>query len=43
MAGRFRHCRQSGAGRRPGLGKQIALDIARGLEFLHSQHIVHLV
>ncbi len=28
--------------RLPGLGKNIALDIARGLAFLHSQHIVHL-
>lgn len=25
-----------------GKGKQIALDVARGLAFLHSQHVVHL-
>lgn len=25
-----------------GKGKQIALDVARGLEYLHSQHVVHL-
>lgn len=27
----------------PGLGKQIALDIARGLAFMHNHCIVHLV
>ncbi len=27
----------------PGLGKRIALDIARGLAFLHTHRIVHLV
>lgn len=27
----------------PGLGKQIALDIARGLAFMHTHCIVHLV
>lgn len=26
----------------PGLGKAIALDVARGLAFLHQRHIVHL-
>lgn len=36
--------RDAGPARPPthGLGKAIALDIARGLAFLHSQHIVHL-
>jgi hypothetical protein len=29
--------------RKPGLGKSIALDIARGLAFLHTHRIVHLV
>jgi len=33
---------EPGSPRQPGLGKQIALDVARGLEFLHTQHIVHL-
>lgn len=28
--------------RQPGLGKAIALDIARGLAFLHARHVVHL-
>lgn len=27
----------------PGRGKQIALDIARGLAFMHAHCIVHLV
>lgn len=31
-----------GAHRQPGLGKAIALDVARGLAFLHHRHIVHL-
>lgn len=33
---------EPGSPQQPGLGKQIALDVARGLEFLHAQHIVHL-
>jgi hypothetical protein len=28
--------------RQLGLGKAIALDVARGLAFLHQRHIVHL-
>jgi hypothetical protein len=34
---------ERGSRRRPGLGKSIALDIARGLAFLHTHRIVHLV
>lgn len=34
--------RNSTGKRTPGLGQQIALDIARGLQFLHERHIVHL-
>jgi hypothetical protein len=37
-----RHLGRSGK-RKPGLGKSIALDIARGLAFLHTHRIVHLV
>ena len=36
-----RHSGRSGK-RKPGLGKSIALDIARGLAFLHTHRIVHL-
>jgi hypothetical protein len=31
-----------GGQRQLGLGKAIALDVARGLAFLHQRHIVHL-
>lgn len=27
----------------PGLGRRIALDVARGLHFLHTNRIVHMV
>ena len=37
-----RHLGRSGK-RKPGLGKSIALDIARGLAFLHTHRIVHMV
>ncbi len=42
--GPYPYCRGTDANgqRQPGLGKQIALDVARGLDFLHAQHIVHL-
>ena len=32
------HCRTGGAG----VGRRIALDIARGLTFLHSNRIAHM-
>jgi serine/threonine protein kinase len=34
--------RSDGSKRTPGLAQKIALDIARGLQFLHERHIVHL-
>ena len=35
-------CRQTPDGTQtPGLGRRIALDVARGLHFLHSRKIVH--
>lgn len=39
---RLLHHRNGSQQRTPGLGKQIAVDIARGLQFLHERHIVHL-
>jgi serine/threonine protein kinase len=37
------HCRQRLNGLPvPGMGKKVALDVARGLVFLHSHRIVHL-
>ena len=34
--------RSNSSKRTPGLAQKIALDIARGLQFLHQRHIVHL-
>ena len=44
--GRFSWARRPGPSGRPlpntGLNRRIALDIARGLHFLHSRRVVHL-
>ena len=44
--GRFAWARRAGPGGRPvpgtGMNRRIALDVARGLHFLHSRRVVHL-